>query len=85
MFGFEVFYAFLWVFISCELGDQFSSSFLEVGSAIDCLNWYAFSIEVQQMLPFVIAIAQRPVALEVFGSVLCLRTSFKSVSAIVVT
>lgn len=80
MFGFEVFYAFLWIFVSCELCDRFSNSYNEIANAIDQLNWYSFPGEVQRMLPLVIAIARKPVALEVFGSVLCQRDIFAEVS-----
>lgn len=79
VFSFEVFYAFLWVFISCELGERFCNSIDEICDVIERLNWYSFSIEVQRMLPFIIIIAQQPVALEVFGSVLCQRETFKKV------
>lgn len=78
--GFEVFYAFLWVFISCELGERFSNEFDGINNVVDRLNWHEFPIEVQRMLPFIIAIAQRPVALVVFGTALCQRDTFGSVS-----
>lgn len=43
---------------------------------------YSFPMELQRMLPIVILIGQQPVALECFGSILCLRNTLKSVSAV---
>lgn len=78
----EVLCAFGWLLTSCEIGERFESKFNEIGNVIDQFKWYSFPIEVQQMLPIIILITQQPVTLEVFGSISCLRESFKKVSPI---
>lgn len=71
--------AFGLVFLACELGEQFSAQYDDISNVIHHLKWYTFPIKVQQMLPTIILIAQQPVAIECFGSYLCLRTTLKSV------
>lgn len=76
----EVLSAFGLVLACCELGEQFSAEFDDINVVIDRFKWYSFPIEVQRMLPYIILIAQQPVAIECFGKVLCLRSTYKSVS-----
>lgn len=76
----EVVCAYGWLLISCELGERFTAKFDEIGYAIDQFKWYSFPIKLKQMLPTAIIIAQQPITLEVFGSLSCLRDSFKKVS-----
>ena len=80
--SFEVSYAFGFVFICCEVGERFSGSFNEICDIFDQFNWYLLPVKIQQMLPTVILIAQLPVVIECFGSILCLREAFKSVGLI---
>lgn len=73
--------AFGYVFFACEMGERFSNQFESINDQMDQFKWYSFPLEVQRMLPAIILIAQQPVGIECFGSVLCLRESFKKVSA----
>lgn len=76
----EVACAFGWLLISCELGERFTAKFDEISYIIDQFKFYTFPIELKHMLPTIIIISQQPITLDVFGSVLCLRDSFKKVS-----
>lgn len=72
--------AFGLVAFCCETGQRCSNKFDDVCDAIYKLNWHLYPIEVQQLLPITMLVAQQEVAVECFGSVLCLRESFKGVS-----
>lgn len=69
---------------SCEIGERLTSEFDEISDTIDKLIWYKFPMEVQRILPTIILIAQQELAIECFGSILCLRISFKSVSTVAI-
>lgn len=76
---FEGGYAFGLVLISCELGQRMTNAF-EIFEVVMCkLDWLLFPVEVQQLLPPLLIIAQQPVRLECFGSNACMRESFKKV------
>ena len=77
----EVFCAFGFVFVACELGQRISDAFNELSDVIGRFNWYTFSVEVQHILPTIILVAQQPVVISCFGSVLCLREAFKKVKS----
>lgn len=62
-----------------ELGERMSMSFVEVGDEIGELDWYAFPIEIQKMLPIVLIDSQKPIAIRCFGSIFCGREIFKKV------
>lgn len=66
-------------FIVCELGQGINSAFDGIDSAISLLHWYLFPIEIQRMLPMIMAHTQRPVLLECLGSTKCTRDVFKDV------
>lgn len=72
-------FAFVAVFIACELGQRMSDAFVEIDITIDRFDWHLFPIEVQRLLPMVMANAQQSVSLECFGSISCGRVVFKSV------
>lgn len=76
----EVVFAYAWLLISCELGERFTAKFDEISFAIDQFKWYSFPISVKRMLPTIMIIAQQATHLDVFGSLTCLRDSFKKVS-----
>lgn len=67
------------VFISCELGHRINEAFDAVNVYIEQLDWYAFPVEIQRMLPMIIANVQQPVPLDCFGSITCTRAVFKDV------
>lgn len=72
--------AFTFVFFACELGQRVNDAFDEIKVTIDQFDWYSFPIAVQRMLPMIIAVAQKPVSLECFGSISWTREVFRQVS-----
>lgn len=75
-------YAFGLVFVVCELCQRASYFFIEINSSIDILDWYLFPINVQKIMPTLLIMAQQPVEIECFGSIVCDRDTFKRVSSI---
>ena len=73
-------YAFGVVLIICELGQRFGDAFLEIADTIEDFDWYLFPLELQTLLPILLAAAQQRVALECFGSISGSRDTFKKVS-----
>lgn len=71
--------ALLLVFIICELGQRITDAFEEIGFTIQQSDWYLFPIKIKQMLPMIIANAQKPATIECFGSITCARDTFESV------
>lgn len=78
--GVEAFCAFGSVSVSCEMGERFSGAFREISDLINEFKWYQFPNNVQRILPFLLLHTQQPIALECFGSILCVREALKSVS-----
>lgn len=68
------------LFFACEIGQRYSNLFDDICDEIDQFKWYAFPIEVQRRLLIIIPIVQQQVAIGCFGSIKCLRESFKKVS-----
>lgn len=62
------------------LGERVTAAYIAVCDAIDKLDWYAYPIEMQKTLPFILINAQQPVTLKCFGSISCGREVFKRVS-----
>ena len=74
-----VVYAFGVVLIICELGQQLSNAFEEIGDKIEDFDWYTFPLEIQRYLPNLLMAAQQAVVLECFGSISGSRDTFKKV------
>lgn len=70
------------VFIASELGQRITDAFEKIDSTIEKFDWYLFPIEIKQMLPMIIAIAQQPATIACFGSINCTRDVFKNVSTL---
>lgn len=68
------------MFVTCELGQRGSNAFEEILDEFDKFNWYKFPLEISRSLPMILAVAQMPVALEVFASIACCRDVLKTVS-----
>lgn len=67
------------VFIACELGRRMIDVFDGIELTIEQFDWYLFPIKMQRMLPAIIAVAQRSVSMQCFGSIICTRDVFKNV------
>ena len=75
----ETFSGFIAVFVACELGQRVTNAFHVISLTIEEMNWYLLPIEIQQILPTIIARSQDPVTLECFGSIKLSREVFKQV------
>lgn len=78
---FDVSYAFGSVFVLCELAQQISEGFNEMNDVIGQFYWPQWPIEVQRLLPTVLAVIQRPIDFTVFGTIGCNRAFFKKVNS----
>lgn len=67
------------MFVACEIGQNVSNAFKEIDDEIDRFHWYLFPAEIQKMLPILLSVTQRPINIEVFGSIACDRENFKKV------
>lgn len=76
----QVFGAFFFLLVTCEFGGRITMAHDEIDSAILRSSWYRLPTEVKSILPTVIYIAQKEVALHGIGSVVCSRESFQRVS-----
>lgn len=72
-------FAFVTVFIACELGQRMSDAFEQIDITIGQLHWYLYPFGIQQMLPTIIVNAHQPISLECFGGIACTRDIFKNV------
>lgn len=66
-------------FAFVELGQRITNAFDDIDETIGQFDWYLFPIGVQKMLPTILIHAQKPVTLDCFGKISCLRESFKKV------
>lgn len=66
--------------IGCELGQRLSNAFDEILDEFEKFHWYRFPNEINRLLPMLMAEAQLPVEIEVFGSITCCRYVMQTVS-----
>lgn len=76
----QVFGAFFFLLVTCEFGGRITTAHDEIDSAILQSSWYRFPTKVKKILPTVISIAHKEMALHGIGSVVCSRESFQRVS-----
>lgn len=69
----------------CEFGERLIQTFNEVNDAFDQFKWHLFPCDVRHMLATLIMFAQKPVKLDVFGSISCSRITLKIVGKISIT
>lgn len=79
---FEACYSIFVLFAVCELCQRATDSFVDIDDIIDEFDWYLFPIKVQKLLPTIMIMAQKPITIECFGSILCNRSTFKEVCLI---
>lgn len=79
-----MFWAFSTIFGICEFGEKFRKMFGEINDVYDRFAWNSFPYEAQQLLPMLLMFAQRPVQLQVFGSISCDRVTLKNVGKILI-
>lgn len=77
----DIFAATVAILVICELGQRFSNAFEEIVDVLGEFRWYKFPIEINRSLPMLMAEAQLPVEIEVFGSITCCRVVMKFVNS----
>lgn len=76
----QIFWAFIMLFGICELGQRFSGKCEEICDVLHQLRWYWIPFDTQQMLLTILLAAQKPIEIEIFGSISCNRNTFKEVT-----
>lgn len=74
-----VFWSFVPVAIYTFCGDAVSNQFELFNDELCQSKWYLFPIELQQILPIVVANVQQPTTVRGFGNTFCTREAFKKV------
>lgn len=75
----EVLVSFAGIFCICDFGERISDAFEDINILIEELKWYLLPSETQLWLATILTVAQRPVNLEIFGTMSCNRRTFKEV------
>lgn len=65
--------------ISCEMGERACEMFGAIDKTMDDIDWYLYPIEIQRMLPAIILVTQKPIYVELFGSITASRETFGNV------
>lgn len=68
------------VFVSCELCQRAIDAHYKIADDVGQLSWYSFPFEMWKSLPLIILNAQQETEIRCFGSILCVRETFKAVS-----
>lgn len=76
---FELFDVVWSVFIVCELGERACELFGTVDEVMDEIDWYLYPIEIKRILPIIMIVTQKPIYIELFGSITASRETFKRV------
>lgn len=74
-----IFWAFVQMFIFCNLGENMTTRFSQIDNLIYCCDWYTFPYEIQRILPTVMMSAQQPIIFQGFANLKCTREAFKKV------
>lgn len=63
---------------------QAVDAYYEIANDVEHLNWYLWPFETWKNIPVIILSAQQTVAIRCFGSISCVRETFKAVSVIAI-
>lgn len=77
----RVFWAFVLVFFSNEIGQRFTDTYENIEREIGQLKWYFYPAKLKRPFPMLIANVQQPIAIQFFGSAVCGRAQFQRVSS----
>lgn len=75
----KVSYAFVSMFLVCELGEQISTRFEDINDDIYQMDWYLFPMKLQRHMPLILQVSQQPVGIRGFGNFAVSRETFKKV------
>lgn len=81
----EIFYVNVAIGVGCEIGQLCNDLFTDINDKIDQIDWNLYPLEKKRVLILIFLMAQKPVYLEVFGSMAATRETFKNVCTIQVT
>lgn len=73
------FFAFVLIFMFCEVGERFIAAFENIHGELWLNEWYTFPMEVQRKLPFLIDFLENPTMIRGVGNIQCTREDFKNV------
>lgn len=74
------FWAIVMLLFTCETGQRLTYEFIQFDNEISQLDWNFLPIDIQRLLPIIMANTQQPFQILCFGSTTCGRETFKSVS-----
>lgn len=77
-----VFWAYVQIFMFCELGENITDRFDRILTIIYDSEWYTFPTQVQRALPTVMIAAQQQIVLQGLGNVKYRRESLKEVKRV---
>lgn len=66
--------------VACELSQRFCNAFIEVGDAVDQIDWYLLDNKLQRTLLPIMMYTQEPVIVKFFGNLSCSREQFQKVN-----
>lgn len=79
----EVFHALFTVGLVCEMGERACDMFFMIDDTIEETDWYLYSTGIQRMLPAIMIVTQKPIYVELFGSITASRETFQGVCSCV--
>lgn len=69
---------FIGISVICDFGEKFGTAFGKI--QLDQINWYLLPCDTQKILLTILIVTQKPVELNIFGSISCNRITYKKVS-----
>lgn len=72
-------WAFILIFIICELSERLTTRFNEIHNEILQCDWYIFPHDVQRILPIIMSGTQNPFLFTGIGNIVYTRDAFKRV------
>lgn len=76
---FAAFFAFGALLLVCDLIERLSNAFMDISDMVHQYDWYAFPVQMQQILLTIFIHINEPVTFKCFGSTTCSRSTFESV------
>ena len=72
----------IYLSVLCLFGDEVNSKFDEIHNWIYYCNWLTFPYRIQKLIPTILIAAEKPVYIQGFMNVRCIRESMKKVNFI---
>lgn len=68
-----------WLYLFCHFGDAVTQRFDQLGDEMYQVSWYLLSLHLQNDWPMMIALGQKKVYVQGYGSAFCTRELFMKV------